>query len=52
LKIIETAFEGLPLEELSLADIPALYEEIDEWVSIILSGKIDELPNGQTPPAL
>ena len=49
LAVIEMAFGEMPLEELSLAEIPVLYDLIDAWVSHILTGRTNELPNVETP---
>lgn len=49
LAVIEMAFGEIPLNELALAEIPVLYDLIDTWVSSILTGRTNELPNVETP---
>lgn len=51
IKIIESAFEIESIEDLPVSAIPVLFDQIDAYLTALISGKADQLPNAETPPA-
>lgn len=51
IKIIKTAFEIESVEELLVSAIPVLFDQIDAYLTALIAGKAEQLPNVETPPA-
>ena len=49
-EIILSAFPEIQtIDDMLLKDVPATYELINTWLELILSGRLSELPNAETP---
>lgn len=51
MEVIKAAFEIESIEDLPIAAVPILFDEIDAYLTALISGKADQLPNAETPPA-
>ncbi|MHC1718485.1 MAG: hypothetical protein AB9883_07510 [Acidaminococcaceae bacterium] len=51
MEIIKAAFEIESIEDLPIAAVPILFDEIDAYLTALISGKAEQLPNAETPPA-
>ena len=49
MEIIKIAFELESIEELPIAKVPILFDEIDLYLTALISGKAEQLPNAETP---
>lgn len=51
MEIIKIAFELESIEDLPIAKVPILFDEIDLYLTALISGKAEQLPNAETPRA-
>lgn len=51
MEVIRIAFELESIEELPIAKVPVLFDEIDAYLTALISGKAEQLPNAETPTA-
>ena len=51
MEVIKAAFEIESIEDLPIAAVPILFDEIDAYLTTLISGKAEQLPNAETPPA-
>ena len=51
MEVIRVAFELESIEDLPIATVPILFDEIDAYLTALISGKAEQLPNAETPTA-
>lgn len=51
MEIIKIAFELESIEDLPISKVPVLFDEIDAYLTALISGKTEQLPNAETPIA-
>ena len=51
MEVIRIAFELESIEELPIAKVPVLFDEIDAYLTALISDKAEQLPNAETPTA-
>lgn len=49
MEIIKIAFELDSIEDLPISKVPILFDEIDLYLTALISGKAEQLPNAETP---